>query len=294
MERIEKTVFISYRRRDEPWALAVFADLTHHGYDVFIDYDGIGSGSFETAILENIKARAHFLVLLTPTALERSDDPKDWMRREIEAAVDSQRNIVPLMLAGFNFGIPASKNQLAGKLAALPKYNGLPIPEGYFAQAMERLRNKFLNVPGDAILHPTSVSAQQVAIEQKDKARVALEEAAMEDADQKDALTGESPATPPLEPESAASDQPIGKPPAASSGAETPSPLDPARVAPQPSIGKEHIEDARRGAAEGTARAWEAELKLAELDKSMHPRMIDDESAKEFVDKTQAVWRHAV
>ena len=69
MGRIEKTVFISYRRHDEPWALAVFADLTQHGYDVFIDYDGIGSGSFETAILENIKARAHFLVLLTPTAL---------------------------------------------------------------------------------------------------------------------------------------------------------------------------------------------------------------------------------
>jgi hypothetical protein len=27
MGRIEKTVFISYRRRDEPWALAVFGDL---------------------------------------------------------------------------------------------------------------------------------------------------------------------------------------------------------------------------------------------------------------------------
>src|SRR5262249_52916335 len=69
MARIEKTVFISYRRADEPWALAVFGDLTQHGYDVFIDYDGIASGNFETAILENIKARAHFLVLLTPTAL---------------------------------------------------------------------------------------------------------------------------------------------------------------------------------------------------------------------------------
>jgi len=107
MGRIDKTVFISYRRRDEPWALAVFGDLTQHGYDVFIDYDGIGSGSFETAILENIKARAHFLVLLTPIALERSADPKDWMRREIETAIESQRNIVPLMLAGFNFGAAA-------------------------------------------------------------------------------------------------------------------------------------------------------------------------------------------
>jgi hypothetical protein len=99
MGRIEKTVFISYRRTDDSWALAIFQDLTQHGYDAFIDYDGIASGNFETVILENIRARAHFLVLLTPTALERCSEPKDWMRREIEAALDSQRNIVPLMLA---------------------------------------------------------------------------------------------------------------------------------------------------------------------------------------------------
>src|SRR5262249_46801730 len=146
MGRIEKTVFISYRRADEPWALAVFENLTQHGYDVFIDYDGIASGNFATVILENIRARAHFLVLLTPSALERCGDPKDWMRREIEAALDSQRNIVPLMLAGFDFGTPATASQLTGKLAVLKEYNGLPIPAGFFSEAMGRLRNKFLNV----------------------------------------------------------------------------------------------------------------------------------------------------
>jgi hypothetical protein len=117
MGRIEKTVFISYRRADEPWALAVFGDLTQHGYDVFVDYDGLASGNFETAIFENIRARAHFLVLLTPTALEHSGDPNDWMRREIEAALDSQRNIVPLMLAGFDFSTPAVASQLATLLS---------------------------------------------------------------------------------------------------------------------------------------------------------------------------------
>jgi phage-related holin len=40
---------------------------------------------------------------------------------------------------------------------------------------MERLRNKFLNVPIDAVLHPASDSAQQVAKEQKDKATMAAE-----------------------------------------------------------------------------------------------------------------------
>jgi TIR domain len=175
MGRIEKTVFISYRRTDESWGLAIFQDLTQHGYDVFIDYDGIASGNFEAVILENIRARAHFLVLLTPTALERCSDPKDWMRREIEAALDSQRNIVPLMLAGFSFGTPAIASQLTGKLAALKDYNGIEIPKArFFSSEMERLRNRFLNVRVDAILHPASDSAQQVAKEQKDKATVAL------------------------------------------------------------------------------------------------------------------------
>jgi TIR domain len=115
MGRIEKTVFVSYRRTDQAWGLAIFQDLTQHGYDVFIDYDGIASGNFETVILENIKVRAHFLVLLTPTTLERSGDPKDWMRREIEAALDNRRNIVPLMLEGADFGKPPLAGQLTGK-----------------------------------------------------------------------------------------------------------------------------------------------------------------------------------
>jgi len=179
LARIEKTVFVSYRRTDESWGLAIFQDLTQHGYDVFIDYDGIAGGDFATVILENIRARAHFLVLLTPTALERCGDPKDWMRREIEAALDSQRNIVPLMLAGFDFGKSATAGQLTGKLAALKEYNGLEIPKArFFSSEMERLRNRFLNVRVDAVLHPASDSAQQVAKEQQDKATMALGEAA--------------------------------------------------------------------------------------------------------------------
>ena len=100
MERVEKTAFLSYRRTNIPWALAISQNLTHHGYDVFFDYNGIASGDFESVILENIKARAHFLVVLTPSALERCDDPADWLRREIETALANQRNIVPLMLEG--------------------------------------------------------------------------------------------------------------------------------------------------------------------------------------------------
>ena len=143
MGRIEKTVFISYRRTDDPWALDIFQNLTHHGYDVFYDYTGIASGDFESAILENIRARAHFLVLLTPSALERCSDPDDWLRREIEAALDSRRNIVPLTLDGFDFGTPAIASGLTGKLVVLKKYNALNIPSGYFLMPWQNCATDF-------------------------------------------------------------------------------------------------------------------------------------------------------
>ncbi len=166
MERIEKTVFLSHRRTNVSWALLISRDLTQHGYDVFFDYTGIGSGDFERVIVENITARAHFLILLAPTALERCDDPADLLRREIETALANQRNIVPLMLEGFDFGTPKIAGQLTGTLAALKRYNGLPVPPDYFEAAMERLRS-FLNVPLAAVLHPASLPAQRAATEQK-------------------------------------------------------------------------------------------------------------------------------
>ena len=167
MALIEKTVFLSYRRTNFAWALSIFQDLNHHGYDVFFDFEGIANGDFERVILENITSRAHFLVLLTPSALERCGDQADWLRREIETALDYQRNIVPLMLEGFDFGTPQIASQLTGKLAAIKRYNALRIVPEYFFAAMERLRDQYLNVQMAAVLHPPSLAAQTAATEQK-------------------------------------------------------------------------------------------------------------------------------
>ena len=59
------------------------------------------------------------------------------MRREIETALASHRNIVPLMLEGFDFSTPRIASQLTGTLAALKHYNGLSIPPDYFVEAMD-------------------------------------------------------------------------------------------------------------------------------------------------------------
>ena len=167
MARVEKTVFLSYRRTNAPWALAVFQYLTHHGYDVFFDFMGIANGDFERVILENIEARAHFLILLTPSALERCSQPGDWFRREIETAMEMKRNMVPLLLDGFDFNAPGISDQLTGRMAALNGYNGLRVPVEYFDEAMVRLRDKYLNVPLAAVLHPASPAVQRIALDQQ-------------------------------------------------------------------------------------------------------------------------------
>lgn len=173
MARIEKTVFISYRRTNAPWALAIFQNLNNNGYDVFFDFNGIASGDFESVILGNIKARAHFIVLLTPSALERCGEQGDWLRREIETALEFKRNIVPLMLEGFDFSTPAIANQLTGRLAALKSYNALRVPADYFMEAMDRLRQKFLNIPLEAVLHSATPAVREVTKNQQSAADMA-------------------------------------------------------------------------------------------------------------------------
>jgi TPR repeat protein len=168
--RIENTVFICYRRTDRWLAWAVFRELVQHGYDVFIDYKGIGPGDFERAIVDNIRARAHFLVLLTPDALDRCGDPDDWVRREIETALDAKRNIVPLLLDGFRLEAPDAARRLQGSLAPLRRYQGLTVPDGYFEEAMDRLRGNFLTIPVETVLHPAPAHARAVAREQRDAA----------------------------------------------------------------------------------------------------------------------------
>lgn len=154
--QIEKTAFISYRRTNIYMARSVYQNLTAHGYDCFLDFESIDSGSFERIILNQIAARAHFIVLLTPNTLERCTNPNDWLRREIEHALEMKRNIVPLMFDRFDFG--DVQQYLTGKLAALPQYNALEIPPAFFDEAMDRIRNRFLNKPLEMTLHPTPKS----------------------------------------------------------------------------------------------------------------------------------------
>ena len=106
-------------------------------------------------------------MVLTPSALERVDEPGDWLRREVELALECRRNVVPLMVDRFDFEDPAQAKRLTGRLATLRRYQGVNIYPDFFKAAMERLRGNCLNVALETVLHPVSAVAIESAREQQ-------------------------------------------------------------------------------------------------------------------------------
>ncbi len=139
-------------------ARAIFQDLRANGYDVFMDVENIDSGQFDRIILNQIEARAHFLIILTPGTVDRCAEPGDWLRREIEYAMDKQRNIVPLFVSGFTF--TGTEKYLTGKLAELQGFNGLNVYDDYFDEAMTKLRTRRLKQPVYGVVKPAPLGDQ--------------------------------------------------------------------------------------------------------------------------------------
>jgi tetratricopeptide (TPR) repeat protein len=185
MSDASKSVFISYRRSTSSFiARAVFMDLRNNDYDVFLDVETIDSGAFDTMILNQIAARTHFIVVLTPGALERCNDAGDWLRREIEEAMRLERNIVPLLVNEFTF--TGNEQYLTGALSSLPRYNAVKLFAEYFDEAMERLRKRYLKAPEHRVeIQPTPVT-DEAEIERK------IEEIANQDAPTMQQLKAES------------------------------------------------------------------------------------------------------
>ena len=150
MSGAEKKVFISYRRSaSRHLARLIALDLRAHGYDVFLDVDTIHNGEFDRIVLAQIAERMHFVLVLSPGALERCPLPDDWLRREIEEALRLKRNIVPILEEGFSFEDAAES--LPESLRDLPRFNGVPLYHFYFEAAMLTLRRRFLKPQAEAV-----------------------------------------------------------------------------------------------------------------------------------------------
>ncbi len=105
-------VFVSYRRTDVPELTGRLRDrlVTRFGADrVFIDFDSIEPGAdFRTTLADAVRGADVFLAMIGPRwlqPLDGADEPRlwsdgDYVRTEVEEAVRSQIDVIPVLVDG--------------------------------------------------------------------------------------------------------------------------------------------------------------------------------------------------
>lgn len=90
-------IFISYRREDgNAFARQMQLKLENYGYKVFLDVEELKDGVFDQRIIDAIVNARVFIALLTPRYLCRCASKEDWVRKEIECALDNSVHLVPI------------------------------------------------------------------------------------------------------------------------------------------------------------------------------------------------------
>jgi hypothetical protein len=141
-------VFISYRRGDSAGYAGRLMDRlkTELGRDVlFMDVDAIPLGTnFEKVLHEEVAKCAVLLAVIGPNwsdargenGKRRLDDPNDFVRIEIAAALKRKIPVIPILLDGAR--IPKA-NELPHDLRGLTSRNGLDVRHASFHEDMDRL-----------------------------------------------------------------------------------------------------------------------------------------------------------
>lgn len=148
-------IFISYRRTGGSFSAKHLRDtLESKGYRVFFDVETLRSGEFNVQLLDVIQSCKDFIIILSPDALDRCRNEDDWVRRELECALENGKNIIPIMLNGFEF-----PTDLPPSLAALPNYNGVTAAPETYDSTVRRLCSFFKSKP--SLLHRISASMKR-------------------------------------------------------------------------------------------------------------------------------------
>ena len=130
-----------YNRRDggEMAALHLAQELKQRKYDVFFDRGDPYASRFDETLWDNIRSCKDFILVLTPHALDRCENEVDWVRFEIEEALRNGKNIVPVVMSGFEF-----PENLPESIDEIRHINALVFSMDFFKESIERLCSHFL------------------------------------------------------------------------------------------------------------------------------------------------------
>jgi len=117
-------VFLSYRRDGgDMAALALHSMLTAKGFRVFLDVDNLRGGRFNEKLLEVIANCTDFVLVCSPGCFDRCKNEEDWVRQEIDCALERGKNIIPVMLRNFDWPEPMP----------VPEWQGIALNNGIHA-----------------------------------------------------------------------------------------------------------------------------------------------------------------
>jgi hypothetical protein len=141
-------IFISYRRDDAAGYAGRLYDLLagrFHPQHVFMDVDTIEPGADFVQVIQDAVGRCDaLLAIIGPgwldavdhTGRRRLDDPNDFVRLEIEAALHREVRVVPILVQGAEMPGPAD---LPDPLVALSRRNALELSHGRWHADAARL-----------------------------------------------------------------------------------------------------------------------------------------------------------
>jgi len=140
MEVEKYPIFISYRRvGGDALAYLLKRELKDKGYPAFLDIYDLKTGLFDEALLKRIDECIDFILVLGPGALDRCNDPEDWVRKEVNYAISKSKNLIPVMLKGFQWPI-----ELPNDMEILKSYNGVSeITFQFFDEHIDKLISLF-------------------------------------------------------------------------------------------------------------------------------------------------------
>ena len=132
-------VFISYRRKGGAVvAKLICSELQNRGYSVFYDYDSLKGGYFDDHIVDAIMNCKDFILVLPKRALARCRKKSDWVRQEIICALESKKNIIPVMVDGFEF-----PKRIPAEISDVARCNGVRFEMAYLDAVIDKIIDKF-------------------------------------------------------------------------------------------------------------------------------------------------------
>ena len=103
---------------------------------VFLDVRELGAGRFDQALLKRIEKTPDFVLILSPNSLDRCKNSEDWLAKEIGHAIQTKRNIIPIISKDFKF---PEAEKLPEKISSIPQYQCAIYDHLYSDESINRL-----------------------------------------------------------------------------------------------------------------------------------------------------------